>query len=161
MRLLGLLVLALLLTGCGGDPAPEASPDEPEPTPTSAAPSVPAGKRSSPGPAVVPHVDEGVPRRGPLPLPLCVDGVPGFSFDGTVTAIDGGKVTFEVHESFRGDVPATYVVRLGPPTTPGHSEAGPSYSIGTRLLVQGSDGSAWGCGDTVYYDEETAAERRS
>lgn len=94
---------------------------------------------------------------------LCVlDARPGFSFDGTVTAVDDGEVTFEVHELFSdGDLPATYVVDMGAPVEGRASETGLSYGVGTRMLVVGDRGEVWGCGRTVYYDEETAADRRS
>ena len=161
MRAAGLVLTAALLTGCGG-PADDASP--PEPATTSASPTLPGA--TSPGPATgaVPHEDQGVSRTGEVPTRItkCVlDGSPRWAFDGTVTAIDDGRVTFEVHESFRGDLPATYVVEMGAPVTAGHSEASPSYAVGTRLLVSGSGSEAWGCGGTLYYDAGSAADWRS
>lgn len=169
LRATGILLLAaaLLLLGCGspsgGDASSATEPDAPR-SPAGTGPSeTDGGTSGSPGPAgpaAVPHRDLAPPRTGPLLLPRCVDGVPQFRFDGTVTAIAGGRVTFEVHESFRGDVPDTVVVVLGPPVTSGSSEASPSYSVGTRLLVAGARGEAWGCGDTVYHDEATAAAWR-
>jgi hypothetical protein len=52
-------------------------------------------------------------------------------------------------------------IDLGPATTPGPSESGPSYSVGTRLLVTADGATAIGCGATRYYDEGTAAAWRS
>ena len=161
MRVLGVLLLGLvLLTGCG-DRNAEPVTSEPEASETVPSPQVstPGGE----GPAGQPPIDGPLPdrRTGNVPLAKCFDGVPTFGFDGTVTAVEGGRATFSVHESFFGDVPDTVVVDLGPPVTAGHSEASPSYSVGTRMLVQGAHDRAGGCGDTRYYDEETAAAWRS
>ncbi len=169
MRLLALLVTGVLLAACGGSSSERSAPRTPAPStdaPTDApVPSLPGGRAgpTRPGPSVVPHRDQGVTRSGPVALRApCERGVPGFAFDGTVTGIDGGQVTFEVHETFgETDLPATTVVTLGAPVSPGPSETSPSYSVGTRLLVSGDDGTAWGCGATRYYDEATAAEWRS
>ncbi len=77
-------------------------------------------------------------------------------------AIGRGEVTFDVGEVLDGtDTSDTRTVRMGAPVTSGASETAPSYARGTRLLVSGSDDQAWGCGGTVYYDEETAAAWRS
>ena len=84
-----------------------------------------------------------------------------FAFDGTVTAIDDAGVTFEVHEWLVGEGAATVQLRMSPPDVPDRSEASPSYSVGTRLLVSGDDGIAWVCGFTRYHDTETAAAWRS
>jgi len=108
-----------------------------------------------------------------------------FAFDGTVVDIEPGQsdrpaegkvsqggldlsaVTFEVHAWFRGGDTAQVTVDMSPPATAGFvgSESGPSYQIGSRLLVSGEprwggdalqDAIAWGCGFTRYYDEQTA-----
>lgn len=87
-----------------------------------------------------------------------------FAFDGTVTGIGDEGATFEVGEWLVGDGPGTVTIRMGAPTTSDRSESAPSYSVGTRLLVSGEtdDGmTAWACGFTRYYDEETAAAWRS
>lgn len=106
-----------------------------------------------------------------------------FAFDGTVTAIGAGTtdrpgmgklgyagVTFDVHEWFAGGDDATTTVDIdhpgGDPSRDVGDELGPSYAVGTRLLVSGAhrwgletdeDLIAWGCGFTRYYDERTAA----
>jgi hypothetical protein len=161
MRATGLALTAVLLAGCGGDnqPAP-APPSRSGPAPPTPSATTPAG----PGKGAVPHEDVAPARTGEVRTGTarCVrDGVPRWSFDGTVTEIDRGAVTFEVHETFLGDLPATYVVEMGAPVTAGHSEAAPSYSVGSRLLVSGSGDEAWGCGGTLYHDEESAADWRS
>lgn len=106
------------------------------------------------------------------------------SFDGTVSKIglasDGADaisaryvgVTFTVNEWFRGGPGQIITVRMAAPLAPTEvvGDPGPSYGIGTRLLLSGAPDeelpgpegiSAWGCGYTRYYDEETAAAWRS
>ena len=105
-----------------------------------------------------------------------------FVFDGTVTAIgddvsnrpgmgqlDLAGVTFSVNEWYRGDGPDTVTIDLpisGRAVSAGDDD-GPSYGVGTRLLVSGEprwggDAAfdqpiAWTCGGfTRYYDPETA-----
>jgi hypothetical protein len=163
VRATGLALAAVLLTGCGSpaadDPAP-APPSSPEPAPPTPSGTSPAG----PGKGAVPHEDVAPARTGEVRTKTARcerDGVPRWSFDGTLTGVGSGAVTFEVHESFLGDLPATFVVEMGAPVTAGHSEAAPSYSVGSRLLVSGSGDEAWGCGGTLYYDVESAADWRS
>jgi hypothetical protein len=107
-----------------------------------------------------------------------------FAFDGTVTSIGpartnrGGaesgyvSVTFTVHEWFRGGSGPTVSVDMNPPTELTGTvvdEWGPSYGVGTRLLVSGmprwggaplDDAVAWTCGFTRYYDEADASTWR-
>lgn len=169
-----LLVAALLLAGCGADePAPGAAPPTTSGlTPTESGARLPepsaAPDRLRESAGIVPHQDSGVDRAGEVPTRRTVctlHGRPAFSFDGTVAQIDDGggtaEVTFEVTESFLGELPRAWTVEMGAPVTGRASESGASYSVGTRLLVSGAAGVAWGCGATVYYDEEVAAERRS
>lgn len=105
-----------------------------------------------------------------------------FSFDGTVLAISSGPtdqtvpryaaVTFTVNQWFRGDSGDTVTVNMMAPLAAGEvfSESGPSYGVGTRLLVSGEPRSgqsdlsgalAWGCGYTRYYDQQTADSWRA
>ena len=100
-----------------------------------------------------------------------------FAFDGTVTTIDTGglfgthRVTFQVHEWFRGGTGTVVTLDMIPPVEPGDTATDsrqlttPSYTVGTRLLVSGErpqtgapleDALVWGCGFTRYYDPTTA-----
>lgn len=113
-----------------------------------------------------------------------------FAFDGSVLRVAGNSgrtigteadpyaaVTFKVHEWFRGGSRPEITVAMFPPTTtptPGHAgapnaEQGPSYGIGTRLLVSGEprwggsplhDPIAWPCGFSRYYDQASATAWR-
>ena len=143
---------------------------------------------TSPSPSAV--------RNGPLVAPGSADcptydatriaARTAFSFDGTVRAIgpvvrdpSGGwpwyaPVTFTVHEWFRDASGGTVTVRMPPPQAAGAfgelGETGPSYRVGTRLLVSGAlfpehakiRRLAWVCGGTTrYYDRENAAAWRA
>ena len=165
MRLLGLLIAAvLLLAGCGDDtaapaPSPSPSPDSSSPTPLVPKPGgdTPEGQPPADGP--LPDTRTGaVDLGGPCPEDYAANQVAArdLAVDGTVTAIDDGRVTFDVHGT--GE---SVTVDMAPPVPSRRSDTAPSYSVGTRLLVSGDDGTAWGCGWTRYYDEETAADWRS
>jgi hypothetical protein len=104
---------------------------------------------------------------------------PTFAFDGTVAGIGAQPpadpvtgpavhvpVTFTVNRWFRGGSGERVTVAMSPPA-PGSSsvvdEHGPGYTIGSRLLVSGSDGSedpgskvAWPCGFTLWYNRADA-----
>jgi len=175
MRLLGILLPALLLlTACGDDStvAPEGTPSSPEsssPTPVVPKPTgkTPEGQPPIDGP--LPDTRTGavsVSGEGGCTENYSVQAVSGraFAFDGTITAIGDGQVTFTVQEWFVGEGPESYTVRMRPPTTSGMSESAPSYFVGTRLLVSGEQDEepiAWSCGFTRYFDEDTAAGWRS
>lgn len=81
------------------------------------------------------------------------------AFDGTVQAVDGDKITFNVTRWYRGGN-GTTTTRNGASTLGSISSAGPSVALepGTRLLVSGDGGFAWGCGFTQPYDATVAAE---
>lgn len=173
MRLLGLLIVALLLlAGCADGTAAR----EQSPSPDSSSRTTVVPKPGDASPEGQPPVDGPLEdtRTGAVPVSGeagCIQRYAAsavadraFAFDGTVTDIGGAGVTFDVHEWFVGDGPATYTVRMSGPTTSGMSESAPSYFVGTRMLVSGEqDGGpiAWACGFTRYYDEETAAAWRS
>lgn len=104
----------------------------------------------------------------------------GFAFDGVVVEIgsavtDRGDtsdlglagVTFEVRDWFVGGTGRTVTVDMPPPLEGqgASSEGGPSYAVGSRLLVGGQprwggaslkDPIAWGCGFSRYHDAATA-----
>lgn len=137
--------------------------------------------------------DEVGPRTGAVPdgSASCVEGYGpatlkgrDFAFDGTVVDIERGgsglgvPVTFRVTEWFTGGHRRTVTVGLSSPSQPEWntapsgqegeytSEFGPSYEVGTRMLVSGEprwggkplrNPLAWGCGFTRYYDKATAA----
>ena len=82
-----------------------------------------------------------------------------FAFVGTVTAIDGERVTFSVDRAFRGAEAGT--ITLDAPGMTGTtitSAGGPNLAVGERYLVAGDDHFAWGCGYTQPYDDAVAAE---
>lgn len=76
-------------------------------------------------------------------------------FDGTVTAIGGDQVTFEVNQGWKGaagsltlTAPDTSVALLGPM---------PEFQVGGRYLVTAASGNVNGCGYTLEYDAGEAA----
>jgi hypothetical protein len=82
-----------------------------------------------------------------------------FAFDGTVSAIDGERVTFNVGAAYRGVSGAT--VTLDAPGMTGTaitSAGGPNLTIGERYLVAGDDHFVWSCGYTQPYDAAVAAD---
>ena len=82
------------------------------------------------------------------------------AFAGTVTAMEGDDVTFDVEEVFRGDVGGT-VTLGGAELLGGITLDNPSaLGVGDRVLVAGDGGFAWGCGFTQLYDEDVAATWR-
>jgi hypothetical protein len=80
------------------------------------------------------------------------------AFDGTVTAIAGDRVTFTVHQAWRGATEATITVEAAGMTgTAITSAGGPTLTVGQRYLVAGDDRFAWACGYTLPYDADLAA----
>ena len=76
-------------------------------------------------------------------------------FDGTVTAIDGDQVTFDVNEGWKGadgsitlTAPQVDVALVGPL---------PDFEVGGRYLVTASGSTINACGYTLDYDADTAA----
>ena len=76
-------------------------------------------------------------------------------FDGTVTALEGDQVTFEVVTGWKGvdgsvtlTVPGTSVALTGPM---------PDFEVGGRYLVTAAGRNVNGCGYTLAYDAATAA----
>ena len=82
-----------------------------------------------------------------------------FAFDGTVTAVDGERVTFSVGTAYRGAADGT--ITLDAPGMTGTtitSAGGPNLTVGERYLVAGDNHFVWACGYTQPYDEAVAAE---
>lgn len=83
-----------------------------------------------------------------------------YTFDGTITSVDGPNMTFEVNEWFSGGTEATV-------TLDHQGLAGglltPDIAIepGTRVLIGGDGGFVWSCGFTQLWTEDTAAEWRA
>jgi len=76
-------------------------------------------------------------------------------FDGTVTGIEGDRVTFQVETGWKGvdggvtlTVPGTSIALTGPM---------PDFEVGGRYLVTAAGGNVNGCGYTLAYDAATAA----
>ena len=81
-----------------------------------------------------------------------------FSFDGTLAATSGERVTFTVHRTYRGAAGGS--ITLDAPGMTGTtitSSGGPQLVVGSRYLVAGDDHFVWGCGFTQPYDEAVAA----
>ena len=82
-----------------------------------------------------------------------------FAFAGTVAAIEGDEVTFDINQSFSGSLgdtaTLTAIGMTGPSIT---SAGGPSLAEGQRYLVAGDDTFAWACGFTQPYDADVAAD---
>lgn len=113
--------------------------------------------------ATVPVVPPGP--SGGLTSASCVEvysletlGRRSFAFDGTVTAIDGDDVTFDVNEAFRG-VTSDRITLAAPAMTGTviSSAGGPSLMTGHRYLVAGDDRFVWACGFTQDYEPTVAA----
>lgn len=82
-----------------------------------------------------------------------------FAFDGSVTAITGDQVTFDVTETFVGQVPDEVTLTASGMTgTSVTSAGGPNLSVDDRYLVAGDGEFAWACGFTQPYDDAIAAE---
>jgi hypothetical protein len=106
------------------------------------------------------------PPSGGLGLGLCVEHYSSealarrsIAFDGTVTAIAGDDVTFQLNRTFRG--PGASSISLAAPGMTGStvtSAGGPSFEIGSRYLVAGEDHLVWACGFSQPYDTNVAAE---
>lgn len=85
-----------------------------------------------------------------------------YAFDGTVSAIDNGWVTFDVGEAFKGDLGATVVLNAELLMAGPEGGAVTSVSevlitaVGERFLVSGSDGYAGVCNQTQAYDAAQA-----
>jgi hypothetical protein len=77
-------------------------------------------------------------------------------FDGTVTAVDGDQVTFDVNNGWKGvdgsvtlTAPEVEIALTGPL---------PEFEVGGRYLVTAAGSTINACGYTVDYDADTAAD---
>ncbi len=77
-------------------------------------------------------------------------------FDGTVTAIDGDQVTFDVNEGWKGadgsitlTAPDIDIALVGPM---------PDFEVGGRYLVSAAESTINACGYTLDYDAAEAAD---
>ena len=76
-------------------------------------------------------------------------------FDGTVTAVDGDQVTFDVETDFQGA--GDSITLTAPVVDPALVGPLPDFQVGSRYLVTAIDGTIQACGYTVDYDADTAA----
>ena len=130
------VVMAVIANSGGGVPAPSSDPG--------------TGIGGDPGTGIGSCVES----YGPTTL-----ASRDFAFDGTVTAIDGEQVTFDVNSAYAGEVgDSITLTATGMTGTSITSAGGPSLSEGERYLVAGDGVFAWGCGFTQPYNEAVAAE---
>jgi hypothetical protein len=119
------------------------------------------GGAQSPGPVGVGPSPSEDPAAGGGGVASCLvydpANLPTFEvvFDGTVTAIDGDQVTFEVNTGWKGaegsitlTAPEENIAITGPL---------PDFAVGERYLVTASGGTISACGYSLDYDAETAA----
>ena len=82
-----------------------------------------------------------------------------FAFDGTVAAIDGESVTFDVGKWYRGPGDASVTL-----TQVGQGEGAVmegilvDFQVGSRYLVSGAGGVITGCGYSQAWDASAAAD---
>jgi hypothetical protein len=134
----GALALAVVFGSGFGAPAPSAGPIAANPTPTEN-PAAGGG-----GMAMCLAYD-------PANLPTME-----IVFDGTVTAVDGDQVTFDVNEGWKGAKGS--ITLTDPDTSVALLGAVPDFEVGGRYLVTASGSDINACGYTLDYDAETAAE---
>jgi hypothetical protein len=78
------------------------------------------------------------------------------AFDGTVTAVDGDQVTFDVNEGWKGAEGS--ITLTAPVVDVAISGPIPDFEVGGRYLVTANGGTISACGYTLDYDADTAAE---
>ena len=109
--------------------------------------------------AVVPTPSENPAAGGGVASCLVYDpaNLPTFDvvFDGTVTAIDGDQVTFEVNDGWKGADGS--VTLTAPDADPALVGPLPAFEVGGRYLVSAAGSTINACGYTVDYDADTAA----
>ena len=76
-------------------------------------------------------------------------------FDGTVTAVDGDQVTFDVNEGWKG---ASEIITLTAPAADmALTGPIPDFQVGGRYLVTAAGSTVNACGFSLAYDADTAA----
>ncbi len=84
------------------------------------------------------------------------------AFDGTVNAIDGDSVTFDVNTWFAGGSEDRVTLETSAGMVDGAitsvSGDGATLDVGSRYLVSGSGGFVWACGFTMTYDSGIAGQ---
>ncbi len=149
----GALVLAVALGLGGGSKAPGPVAVVPSSNPT-VAPSVAPSQHPSGAPSVGPKTGGGG-------VASCIRYDPSLLsnfdsvFDGTVTAVDGQQVTFNVTKAWKGSTGS--VTLTNPPGTIGITGPAPTFDVGARYLVSASAGNIASCGYSLPYDATTAA----
>jgi hypothetical protein len=121
------------------------------------------GTAASPPPVAVvpsPSEDPGGAAGGGAASCLMYDpaNLPTFEvvFDGTVTAVEGDQVTFDVETDFQGA--GDSITLTAPVVDPALVGPLPDFQVGGRYLVTAIDGTIQACGYTLDYDAATAAE---
>lgn len=77
-------------------------------------------------------------------------------FDGTVTAVDGDQVTFDVETDFKGA--GDTITLTVPDVEPALVGPLPDFEVGGRYLVTAFESTINACGYTLDYDADTAAD---
>jgi hypothetical protein len=77
-------------------------------------------------------------------------------FDGTVTAVDGDQVTFDVNEGWKGADDSFTLT--APDVDPALTGPLPTFEVGGRYLVTAAGSTINACGYTLDYDADTAAD---
>jgi len=77
-------------------------------------------------------------------------------FDGTVSAVEGDQVTFDVNEGWKGADGS--ITLMAPDENVALTGPVPDFEVGSRYLVSASGGTINACGYTLDYDADTAAE---
>lgn len=83
----------------------------------------------------------------------------GFAFDGTVTAIEGESVTFDVGKWYRGSGDSSVTLtQVGQGDGVVMEGVLVDFQVGSRYLVSGADGVITGCGYSQAWDASAAAD---
>jgi hypothetical protein len=77
-------------------------------------------------------------------------------FDGTVTAVDGDQVTFDVNEGWKGAEGS--ITLTAPDVDPALVGPSPEFAVGGRYLVTAAGSTINACGYTLDYDAATASD---